>query len=755
MAYSSITYADKVENNGATPAGRFGADDLNEIKTVTNANGADFDGRIDLLEAGGGGINNLTSSGHVGDGTTVTFPLSFTPQTEVPQAFVVGIDGVLQSPIDAYTVSTTTDAITFSSAPPVNSEIVVSTANVLTGTDISASTIISTGSTTTRLLVDRFADTVNVKDFGAVGDGVTDDTAAIQAAVDSNASSVFVPSGRYAISRVNVNSPVRIVGESRELLNGSVLIPYDTTGQSASNTMINIQSDDVSIGNIGFDLIASPNPNDENLDQGTPYYAVRVLEKSDNLGYARFEFKNLHFDKGRNQLKLENSEDVLVEDCIFENADNGWGCASRSGKRQTYNRITSRNHNTANTSVGGADGIKISTDPDTYVDDIKITNCTFTGNSRDGIDINLGSGRNIIISNNLIEDNDLTGIEVKKGILSALVGVDGEYQDLIISDNIIKMNSQLQVCINCQNTYSEDGAIYRSVNIFNNHLEYILEDGSSTDPAIKLEGITGGRVLGNSIVNARVGIGVRELGSGSVISNNIIHAWYGIQLQTAGVTDLTILSNKIVSTDRCIDTNAGTDIRIKDNELTSDLYGIFLGVGQDYDITGNIIKSNDYAIRVDDTFSGGALFSSNIITSGSYGLYISTGSNYTIVDNYISSDTWGIRFDTGAGNNHIIKRNDFHIDAQSPVYLSSGFSGTGVEVVENTGVITDGQEFIDNDSAATFKAYRNLRGDATTTPTMSASTGDVIYNSDPTAGSYSRWVYTSAGSWKGVDLIEA
>ena len=48
MAYSPITYADKVENNGATPAGRFGADDLNEIKTVTNANGANINNQYDI-----------------------------------------------------------------------------------------------------------------------------------------------------------------------------------------------------------------------------------------------------------------------------------------------------------------------------------------------------------------------------------------------------------------------------------------------------------------------------------------------------------------------------------------------------------------------------------------------------------------------------------------------------------------------------------------------------------------------------------
>lgn len=46
----------------------------------------------------------------------------------------------------------------------------------------------------------------NVLDFGAVGDGVTDDTAAFQAAIDSGAKEVVIPSGTYALgSYINVN----------------------------------------------------------------------------------------------------------------------------------------------------------------------------------------------------------------------------------------------------------------------------------------------------------------------------------------------------------------------------------------------------------------------------------------------------------------------------------------------------------------------------------------------------------------------
>jgi hypothetical protein len=64
--------------------------------------------------------------------------------------------------------------------------------------------ITATGSTTARTLANRFADVVNVKDFGAVGDGVTDDTAAIQAAINSVSSGqkieIFFPRGNYIIN---------------------------------------------------------------------------------------------------------------------------------------------------------------------------------------------------------------------------------------------------------------------------------------------------------------------------------------------------------------------------------------------------------------------------------------------------------------------------------------------------------------------------------------------------------------------------
>lgn len=66
-------------------------------------------------------------------------------------------------------------------------------------------TVTATGTTAGRTLKDRLADVVNVKDFGAVGDGVTDDTAAIQAAIDNVVARaaggrIVIPSGTYKVN---------------------------------------------------------------------------------------------------------------------------------------------------------------------------------------------------------------------------------------------------------------------------------------------------------------------------------------------------------------------------------------------------------------------------------------------------------------------------------------------------------------------------------------------------------------------------
>lgn len=52
----------------------------------------------------------------------------------------------------------------------------------------------------------------NVKDFGAVGDGVTDDTVAFQAAIDSNIGAVYAPPGDYIISQIEVNPGKTLIG---------------------------------------------------------------------------------------------------------------------------------------------------------------------------------------------------------------------------------------------------------------------------------------------------------------------------------------------------------------------------------------------------------------------------------------------------------------------------------------------------------------------------------------------------------------
>lgn len=74
----------------------------------------------------------------------------------------------------------------------------------------------------------KLRQTVSVKDFGAVGNGVADDTAAIQAAITASyGKNLFFPSGTYLSSDLSVNQDIKFIGEQ-----DSVLL-YKANGTSA------------------------------------------------------------------------------------------------------------------------------------------------------------------------------------------------------------------------------------------------------------------------------------------------------------------------------------------------------------------------------------------------------------------------------------------------------------------------------------------------------------------------------------------
>jgi len=83
----------------------------------------------------------------------------------------------------------------------------------------------------TRNMQSKARESVSVLDFGAVGDGVADDTAAIQAAVNAaqtaNGATVSIPQGTYKISApISIVSPVSIIG----MAGGTVIAPNFATG---------------------------------------------------------------------------------------------------------------------------------------------------------------------------------------------------------------------------------------------------------------------------------------------------------------------------------------------------------------------------------------------------------------------------------------------------------------------------------------------------------------------------------------------
>jgi len=150
---------------------------------------------------------------HIGDGIETVFSTAATEEV-IPTTMSVIVDKGLCVPYADYTIDSNGNVV-FTSAPNFGASIdtiwyqpsIDSAVSVVR--DATNDTVTVPGTSEIRTLGQRFSSVLNVKDFGAVGNGITDDTVALQAAINyasANNSALTFDRGTYIINPVTAPS---------------------------------------------------------------------------------------------------------------------------------------------------------------------------------------------------------------------------------------------------------------------------------------------------------------------------------------------------------------------------------------------------------------------------------------------------------------------------------------------------------------------------------------------------------------------
>lgn len=421
-------------------------------------------------------------------------------------------------------------------------------------TDILGWRVVSAGLASTAIFapINNGIASANVKDHGAIGNGVADDTTAIQTALNLGAGSVYFPPGTYkTTSTLNVPSNTMVFGDGEQSIISSSAprgIRFNGVSHSSIKDMKVDMQDPTSIGRYGvaIDGGSSYITVERVHTVNTSQYGIVVADTGTNGGSGGIVIRDNLVDMSG--LLIGNAPtNVPIGIEIFPKGGAGYlanpgimidgntiiGTAgaiiagikvsSQQGARVVNNHVS----NITCSSPPAEGGIIVATSADSIISNNQLKNCgdSITVSGSVGID-NALRNSNITVSDNTIDNFSSVGIFSSDG-----------FSRLIINNNNINLNGGAgSFAIELDATTNS----YDSVIINSNQLTGASIYTSTTDGYTSPNTI----ISNNSITNG-AGNAMQLNGNDNVIQGNFITGSAASGISVSG-NRVQIIANKII-----------------------------------------------------------------------------------------------------------------------------------------------------------------------------------------------------------------